>query len=980
MIVLPKLFQETLSSDGSLSASVRQSLDLFEPWLEQSGMPFFPGFTDHSPKHVNDVLATAASIISDGAREKLSPRDVAVLVLSVLLHDCGMHLTQDGFRALVRVNTPVQLAELGDKRWDQLWTDFLQEANRFGEDKLIAIFGDALPVDTNALNLDSLSERDCLLIGEFVRRHHARLAHEIAIAGVPTNAEVKLELVGLDAELRDIAGLCARSHGMAIRSSFDYIRRKYGLLPECREVKIPFLMAVLRIADYVQVHGERAIRSLLSVKELRSPISRQEWRNHFAVADVSTSHDDPEALYIHALPKDVKTFLKLQRLFRDIQRELDDSWATLGEVYGRFQEFRDLGITIRRIRSNIDDIAEFAKAVSYIPIDVGLRTSGADLLKLLVGPLYDYDPSIAIRELVQNAVDACREREDISGPADTNSDYSVRVEILEADDGSGEITVTDTGVGMTLDTVQKYFLVAGASFRNSDVWKAQHTDLQGVPKVLRGGRFGVGVLAAFLLGDELVVRTRHLTATEDQGIQFRLRMDDPVVEVRQSKLPIGTSISVAVRSADVLNQLRPWDERLQDDDVFSRWESVDWFAQTHPKVEVFWNGFDDGLQRGERSSDGYRYEGRFSPKDALVPCLDGDLDGWRTIVEPTDFKLVQWAYRENEDESIERDPQYHRLPRVTILNGMRVRSRDNALEYRSEYRRDFLALEPGRLDLDQRVVRPSVSIHDPLGCAPINLQRSAIAFDRMGIDSVPGRSILTEWVERITELIPSAPLLGDFQTLCEKAAALPAVAFNGQVVTPLCACDKGVFLASPQLFWSLNIHTLYFIDMPFGEKERASVPIPLASGEALMLRWNADGEQKRLGWFRAMFADAVSEPWRTFGTGAPQLFKALAYGYVGKKLWKLANIEGKVSKALLACLESKSLANGDVCLATNFAGTPIQVKETLANIAATLGHGNYEVLASWSLEPGRAPDFQPSFITDEWLKNVPDGILRWKAT
>ena len=141
MIVIPGLFLECISRSSTLSQAVSKNFEIFEPWLEQSGMPLFPGFTDHSPRHLNDVLKTAASIVSDAARPLLTAEDVAVLCTAVLLHDCGMHLTQDGFRALVASESPPLIMGLHDRPWTALWKEFLAEANRFSEAKLVAIFG-----------------------------------------------------------------------------------------------------------------------------------------------------------------------------------------------------------------------------------------------------------------------------------------------------------------------------------------------------------------------------------------------------------------------------------------------------------------------------------------------------------------------------------------------------------------------------------------------------------------------------------------------------------------------------------------------------------------------------------------------------------------------------------------------------------------------------------------------------------------------
>jgi hypothetical protein len=61
--------------------------------------------------------------------------------------------------------------------------------------------------------------RDRVLIGEFIRRHHARLAHEIALVGVPGPTGNAIQLNALPPDLADLAGLIARSHGLGCESA-----------------------------------------------------------------------------------------------------------------------------------------------------------------------------------------------------------------------------------------------------------------------------------------------------------------------------------------------------------------------------------------------------------------------------------------------------------------------------------------------------------------------------------------------------------------------------------------------------------------------------------------------------------------------------------------------------------------------------------------------------------------------------------------
>ena len=101
-ISIPKRLRKKLAEDGPLEGFVHQSLDRFEPWLKDSGMPFFRGFTDHGPEHLRRVLDAADWLIVKEAFAVMSPSDVACLVLAILLHDIAMHLTEDSFRASSR--------------------------------------------------------------------------------------------------------------------------------------------------------------------------------------------------------------------------------------------------------------------------------------------------------------------------------------------------------------------------------------------------------------------------------------------------------------------------------------------------------------------------------------------------------------------------------------------------------------------------------------------------------------------------------------------------------------------------------------------------------------------------------------------------------------------------------------------------------------------------------------------------------------
>lgn len=238
------------------------------------------------------------------------------------------------------------------------------------------------------------------------------------------------------------------------------------------------------------------------------------------------------------------------------------------------------------MRSNIDDDKDFFLNYhpKFHPIEAKLNTSGSDLLKLLVGPLYGNSPALGVRELIQNSVDAVRElkflcdRDRINYQKITNPDQESDVSVcIEKDDqGRDFLIISDKGIGMTPETIVKYFMVAGASIRQSQPWQHEFMNDQ-EPNILYSGRFGIGVFACFLLGNKIIVSTRNYGSKPEDGVYFEAALNEEFVELKCKKLDsVGTTIKI-----------------LLNDDAES-WlankgnaESWDWYAFDDPSVERY---------------------------------------------------------------------------------------------------------------------------------------------------------------------------------------------------------------------------------------------------------------------------------------------------------------------------------------------------------------------------------------------------------
>jgi molecular chaperone HtpG len=635
-----------LGASADTAGQVTAFLDRCAEILADNQMPFFPAYTDHGISHISSVLEAGERLIPDSVWEAdiLKPDDAAVLAAASYLHDLGLHVREHGFLELVAKNsrfTPVtwfdqaQTGRSADRPWFSLWEEFRREARSFSQSQLDRLLGPdhgdppQIMLGDFPTNPAEWTLNDRLLIGEFLRRHHARLAHEIAINGFPgiNSSEFPL-LQDSIPRLAQPIGVVARSHGEDLRTMTDYLdsRVQGDLRPD--GVAQLYLMGVLRIADYFQLDSTRATPLLQHLRERQSPVSVEEWKKHQAVAVISWDHKDPEAISIQASDShNLRTHLQLAELLKNLQRELDHTSAVLAESLGS-TKLSPLQLSLRRVRTNLDDPDLHAR-LPFVPQPSFLR-SAEDLFRLMAKDLYGNEPSVAGRELLQNAVDAVRERRRWEEVNDRGLDpdsfhrqpADIVVEIREIDDKIGLLRVADRGIGMTPATVRASFLTAGATFSPAKDESEIRVDWMKV------GRFGIGVFAAFLLGSQIRVTTRHLE--ESRGITFTARLDDELVQLDwDDKALLGTEIVVPYEVEELPYGGYGADDRTSARNTDLLMAIAGFFELSDPGVEFLLARRDGKIERLRRNS--------------MIPPSSGRLpDGWRKV--PTDsFDAVLWS-------------------------------------------------------------------------------------------------------------------------------------------------------------------------------------------------------------------------------------------------------------------------------------------------------------------------------------------------
>ena len=115
-------------------------------------------------------------------------------------------------------------------------------------------------------------------------------------------------------------------------------------------------------------------------------------------------------------------------------------------------------------------------------------------------------------------------------------------------------------------------------FRRSELWRKTFEDENGKSKILRSGKFGIGALATFLLGNEFYLSTRYVEDELGIGVKFFAQLKSEFIEIKKINRPIGTTIRIQINE-NTREKLSRASER--GDKYLSEW---DWYCLEEPIV------------------------------------------------------------------------------------------------------------------------------------------------------------------------------------------------------------------------------------------------------------------------------------------------------------------------------------------------------------------------------------------------------------
>lgn len=440
--------------------------------LSKTIRDIFPLYTLHDEIHICNVMRLMEKLLGKDI-EKLSRDEAAMLVLAACCHDIGMSCSE------------TQMQDLLEDR-DRL--------ERYLEERPDAY--------VKAHGVEDLSKLPEDLLRDFLRAVHPERANDILISMEwPDVLQGKVNR-------QDLILVC-QSHGESAEKIIE-LDSEYG-------VDLCMCAVLLRLADILDFDTSRAPRAVYSYsgfdnrEDPVSKFSREEWEKHRAshgfFFEQVTNRFFPYDLPYHATCPSMQIEQAVNSYIDWVDYELT---ACQGVLRYCSENWRNL-VLPRKIARKI-------KPEGYLSGQFCLTLDQDRVLELLVGKNLYQDPGVFVRELLQNAIDAVRTRQQLDRNLPRGWKPQINIRCWMDEEGYHWFRIEDNGIGMNEDIIKKYFLKVGCSYYASNDFQQEKYRYQANEDYMPISRFGIGILSCFM-GDkstnQVEISTKHFSHDSD---------------------------------------------------------------------------------------------------------------------------------------------------------------------------------------------------------------------------------------------------------------------------------------------------------------------------------------------------------------------------------------------------------------------------------------------------------------------------------
>jgi hypothetical protein len=492
-----------------------------------------PQYTLHDEVHLLRVTELMAVVIPQETLDLLNPVEIAMLILAAHFHDQGMVLEREELDE-IRSGTNPEF-EVFRQNWEAAHPNLREVRQRLRDDVLSA--------ERRELLLRSERELQDALFTDYVRRTHgarsARFVHE------RYGDDGRMKAAGTS--LAPLMAKLCRSHAKPASLLSPDNGFHYDELVGTYPVNMPYLGLVLRLADILDFDRDRTPDSLYRTISFTSEVSLVEWGKHRSVEGWRIGPSVIQYVVECEHPA-------YERAVREFMGWIDNELGAAQSLVRRFPretpEYYRFDLPTRVDRERIGP-----KDGAYIYHDLEFSLSRDEVVKLFMTENLYRSPSLCVRELLQNGLDALRHRRALF-KRDRNIDWQDGKVLFEhVIDGARRevLRCTDDGAGMDEDIIRRFLTRVGRSYYRSPEFAQERASFAEVGADFDpASRFGIGFMSCFMLGDDITIRTRRdLGPRVGEGRPLVVEVNGlgGLLTIREGPpdQPVGTTVEIVVR-------------------------------------------------------------------------------------------------------------------------------------------------------------------------------------------------------------------------------------------------------------------------------------------------------------------------------------------------------------------------------------------------------------------------------------------------
>jgi len=474
----------------------------------------FPEYTPHDEQyHLKRLFSVTDTVLGRSRLEAFNASELFVLSAALYGHDWGMAVNEVEKQAILSGMVPDELQREGIA----LLPGEAERFIRFAKVRQLVV-----------ANGHVTGEVPIEIWREYVRETHAFRSGERA----------RRYFSPYDGGVAEAVARVCEGHWLDFQRLQEPNAYPTDFAVLAQPVNTRALAVYLRLIDLLDLAEDRTPYVIWKFVAPRDPRSKMEWAKHRALQPVTAvPYQEGRILRIDGGSDDHEVYAALE----DLQSWCDEQFRGCSDVLARMNDPCHK-LDIFRIDWRL-------QARGFKPVSIQFDFDRGRMFEILSDEIYQGDPCVFLRELLQNSIDAIRlRRKVLERKRLASTDIgTIQVEVVPEAEGNVLIIWQDDGIGMDEYVIRNYLAVAGRSYYRSTDFSREGIQLDPI------SRFGVGLLSCFMVATHIEIETYRDPYFPPRAVPLRIKI--PAVERRfrievlpEEEATVGTIVRVYVEA------------------------------------------------------------------------------------------------------------------------------------------------------------------------------------------------------------------------------------------------------------------------------------------------------------------------------------------------------------------------------------------------------------------------------------------------